>query len=186
MFYLERQCFAGAYMVRKIYVEGWFSLKLGTCSQGCFSFRVTRRLCPYNVQAAKYDITHWPCTCRQISLSWNRNPVTFLCALDLDFHLSLFSIVFNIIQHSFNEYTHFCNKTNSFSIGRFTGNLPECNFFRKLLCESSQSQYVYAKKNPQFNGPCNLIEYSMSIHYLNCKEKVNLIYEFNIREIILS
>lgn len=77
--------------------------------------------------------------------------------------------------------------TSSFSIGRSTGNLPECNFFRKLLCESSHSQYVHAKKkNPQFNGTCNLIEYSMSIHYLNCKEKVNLIYEFNIREIILS
>ena len=78
--------------------------------------------------------------------------------------------------------------TSSFSIGRSTGNLPEYNFFRKLLCKSSHSQYVHAKKkkNPQFNGTCNLIEYSMSIHYLNCKEKVNLIYEFNIREIILS
>ena len=113
----------------------------------------------------------------------------FLCPLDFDFHLSLFSIVFNIIQDSFNEYTHFCNIISSFSTSKSTGNLPECNFFRKLLCESSHSQYVYAKKKkkiPQFNGPCNLTDYSMFIHYLNCKEKINFINEFNTREIILT
>ena len=52
--------------------------------------------------------------------------------------------------------------------------------------KANMSMQKKKKKNPQFNGPCNLIDYSMSIHYLNCKEKVNLIYEFNIREIILS
>lgn len=110
-------------MVREILVEVWLSLELGSWySQGCFSLRLTRKLCPCNVQIAKQDLIFGCAHTDRLPLAATESAITPLFASDLDFYSGLFQIILNIIQDFLNEYKqYFCNITSSFSTGKCTG-----------------------------------------------------------------